>query len=601
MNSVNRIIYLFIILLISANASAQYTDKQADSLLNELYNRSFSSRDEAMKCCVDLETFFENSGDTCKRIQVIAKQAYFELGSAQFKQSLSSLIKAQKLYEISSCEINTRIQVLLSFSDLYEGLNDFEKADSVALLGIQLFDHSNPDKTDLIKLYMSAHSAANSLDIGLPYLDTAYNLAVESNNPYLQQKILMSIGVLYANNDNYKEASKYMQRAVPLAKKRNALATVSALYNNLAGLSDNDEKTLMYVDSALHYAYEDDNLADIQLYTENKAYFYSTLGDYKNGYQQLWKSMLLKDSLLNIKKIEAIAEMEHKYEAEKKSNEIQSLKLEKLNTELENINYKRTQNGLLIGSIFLLMLAAFFAYNFLSARKNRDKLAKKNVEIDKARQLSDELLLNILPSEIALELKEKGSAEARKFDKVSILFTDFKEFTQTSEKLSATELVSKINYCFKGFDEIMEKYGIEKIKTIGDAYMAAGGLPVLTEESVKNTVMAGLEMQDFISKRKQELESDGEIAFEMRVGIHTGPVVAGIVGVKKFQYDLWGDTVNTASRMETNGKVAMVNISGDTYEIIKNDPLFAFESRGKIEVKGKGEIDMYFVSLINKA
>jgi class 3 adenylate cyclase len=210
-------------------------------------------------------------------------------------------------------------------------------------------------------------------------------------------------------------------------------------------------------------------------------------------------------------------------------------------------------------------------------------------------------LLNILPSEIALELKEKGSAEARKFDKVSILFTDFKEFTQTSEKLSATELVSKINYCFKGFDEIMEKYGIEKIKTIGDAYMAAGGLPVLTEESVKNTVMAGLEMQDFISKRKQELESDGEIAFEMRVGIHTGPVVAGIVGVKKFQYDLWGDTVNTASRMETNGKVAMVNISGDTYEIIKNDPLFAFESRGKIEVKGKGEIDMYFVSLINKA
>jgi class 3 adenylate cyclase len=208
------------------------------------------------------------------------------------------------------------------------------------------------------------------------------------------------------------------------------------------------------------------------------------------------------------------------------------------------------------------------------------------------------LLLNILPSEIAIELKEKGQAKARKFDRVSILFTDFKEFTQTSEKLTATELVSKINYCFKAFDEIIEKYKIEKIKTIGDAYMAAGGLPVLTEESVKNTVLAGLEMQSFIDKTKAELDIEKEISFEMRVGIHTGPVVAGIVGVKKFQYDIWGDTVNTASRMETNGEVGKVNISGDTYEIIKSDPSFSFESRGKIKVKGKGEINMYFVNLV---
>ena len=143
----------------------------------------------------------------------------------------------------------------------------------------------------------------------------------------------------------------------------------------------------------------------------------------------------------------------------------------------------------------------------------------------------------------------------------------------------------------------MGKYTIEKIKTIGDAYMAAGGLPVTSDASVKNTVLAALEMQLFIAKRKADRDAKGLPAFEMRVGIHTGPIVAGIVGVRKFQYDIWGDTVNTASRMESNGEIGKVNISQTTYELLKADHEFAFESRGKIEAKGKGELDMWFVSL----
>jgi adenylate cyclase len=142
------------------------------------------------------------------------------------------------------------------------------------------------------------------------------------------------------------------------------------------------------------------------------------------------------------------------------------------------------------------------------------------------------LLLNILPADIAEELKIHGKAEARDFDMVSMLFTDFKGFTAASAKLSAAELVSEINTCFEAFDGIMEKHGVEKIKTIGDAYMAAGGLHVPSDDSVKNTVLAALEMQDFIGKRKIEMDSKNLPAFEMRVGIHTGPVVAGIVVLK---------------------------------------------------------------------
>jgi class 3 adenylate cyclase len=254
------------------------------------------------------------------------------------------------------------------------------------------------------------------------------------------------------------------------------------------------------------------------------------------------------------------------------------------------LNQKNNKNLLASISIILLLSA-------VAAVSRMRYLRKSKSIIEKEKNRSENLLLNILPEEIAQELKEKGKADARGFDMVSILFTDFKGFTEQSAKLSAAELVNEINHCFEEFDGIMEKYGIEKIKTIGDAYMAAGGLPVPTDDSIKNTILAALEMQAFITIRKAQNDAAGKPAFEMRLGIHTGPVVAGIVGVKKFQYDIWGDTVNTASRMESASEVGKVNISRATYEILKDDTQFAFESRGKIEAKGKGEIEMYFVSL----
>jgi class 3 adenylate cyclase len=219
------------------------------------------------------------------------------------------------------------------------------------------------------------------------------------------------------------------------------------------------------------------------------------------------------------------------------------------------------------------------------------ELQKELIEIEKNK--SDLLLLNILPYEIAEELKKTGKSVPKKYDNVSVMFTDFKGFTQISEKLDPETLVSKIDTFFGEFDRIMDKHGVEKIKTIGDAYMCVSGLPIEATDHALDIINAAIEIQEYMDQHKAEALARGENYFEIRIGVNSGPVVAGVVGSKKFAFDIWGDTVNTAARMESNAQVGQINISGSTYELVKDH--FECTSRGKIEAKHKGEIEMFFV------
>ncbi|WP_118975416.1 adenylate/guanylate cyclase domain-containing protein [Taibaiella koreensis] len=219
--------------------------------------------------------------------------------------------------------------------------------------------------------------------------------------------------------------------------------------------------------------------------------------------------------------------------------------------------------------------------------RTREVLQQKQ-RVEQEKKKSDDLLLNILPAEVADELKEYGTTKARHFDQVSVLFTDFVNFTHIAEQLTPEELVRELHDCFRTFDEIIEKHGMEKIKTIGDAYLAVSGMPVADEAHARHAVQAALEIVAFIDGRQ------GPAPFCLRAGIHSGPLVAGIVGVKKFAYDIWGDTVNMASRMESNSEAGRVNISESTHELVKDDD-FIFTYRGKVNAKNKGEVDMYFV------
>ncbi|HRO39794.1 MAG TPA: two-component regulator propeller domain-containing protein [Flavobacteriales bacterium] len=237
--------------------------------------------------------------------------------------------------------------------------------------------------------------------------------------------------------------------------------------------------------------------------------------------------------------------------------------------------------------------------NLVLERRVQERTAEvraKSNEIEGQKVRIEELLLNILPKAVSDELQEKGSATARRFDGVTVMFTDMKGFTTIAEKMTPEELVADLDECFVRFDRITANYGIEKIKTIGDSYMSACGLPAAVEAHALRAVMAALEVREEMGRWHAERSGSGKAAWVLRIGLHSGSVVAGVVGKRKFAYDIWGDAVNTASRMESSGAPGEVNISGVTFQLVKDH--FECEHRGQVEAKNKGKVDMYFVRRI---
>lgn len=250
-----------------------------------------------------------------------------------------------------------------------------------------------------------------------------------------------------------------------------------------------------------------------------------------------------------------------------------------------------------LAALLIMIIALFFAVNIFDNEKNNalNELYLSNEALVKEKNKSDGLLFNILPIEVANELKANGFYKARRFENVSVLFTDFVNFTGKSQLMEPEELVGEIDLYFKEFDSICKKYGVEKIKTIGDAYLAVCGLPIPKPDYAKKIILAALEMTMLVEEHNKQRKLLGKHFFDIRLGIHAGPVVAGIVGVQKFAYDIWGDTVNMAARMEQNSEPGKINISREVHNLVKTENYLRFETRGKILVKGKGDVDMYYV------
>ena len=439
-----------------------------------------------------------------------------------------------------------------------------------------------PNSVDSLKYY--------NLDSALYYFESAleaYRSSTTGNVPVA----LKNIGKVYAIRGEFAKAIQYQTEAYQIAKASEARLEMA---QSLISLAETFKRKGDHTEAIAKF-HEAKVIADElgAIYEMEEAFLglansFSNVADYKQAYTYLNLYTDLKDTLYNAEMDKKLQAQTLSYEIEKKEGQISLLEKDQELHALELKRQKAIKNGTIaVGVLFLLLAGGMF---------NRYRYTKRvNKIIQKEKDRSEQLLLNILPEEVAEELKAKGEAEARHINDVTVLFTDFKGFTQMSELVTPQQLVKDLHECFSFFDRLCEQHGLEKIKTIGDAYMAAGGLPVENATHARDAIQVALAMRDFIAEGKARKIAAGLPFFEIRIGIHTGPVVAGIVGVKKFQYDIWGDTVNTASRMESSGAPGHVNISEATYALVKDIPDLAFTPRGKVQAKGKGEMEMYFV------
>ncbi|MCI4670711.1 MAG: tetratricopeptide repeat protein [Bacteroidia bacterium] len=401
-----------------------------------------------------------------------------------------------------------------------------------------------------------------------------------------------NVGSIYRRQGRYNDALAQFFNALYIQEKLLDKEGLADGYNDIGTtlMQKGDfEGAIKYLELGLKTAREIYLLDDVRYAYKSLASVYDSLGNYQLAFEYHKLFTQVKDSIYALTNNDIINQQRFDYEWQK-AHEAREKE--------EEIRRERARNFILI-VIGLLALAGgavafFFWQNRLNARINR-QLEAKNILIDLQRDRAEKLLLNILPEEIANELKSNasGKVKARSYSSVTVMFVDFKGFTQISEVLSPRDLVSELHFCFRNFDEIVDSYGIEKIKTIGDAYMCAGGLPAEDNEHARKTVRAAMEIQRFMESYKADRIQMGQPYFEARIGVHSGPVVAGVVGSRKFAYDIWGDTVNTAARMESAGEVGKVNISSSTYKLVKD--LCICTHRGKVHAKNKGDIEMYFV------
>jgi adenylate cyclase len=401
-----------------------------------------------------------------------------------------------------------------------------------------------------------------------------------------------NIGKVYEMRGDYNTAESYQMRALLLAEKLDNKRDMTTALLSLADtyLKKGETKlALQSFERARAIADSIDVPEELKIAYSGLANIYSNLKNYEKAYRFQALLTEINDTLYNIEYQQKMSGQLFTYEIEKKQSQITILNKDK---ELQEIDLKRqkfAKNVSLVGVAMLLVIAFIIFRNYKAKVKINKVLDRQKVEIEN-------LLLNILPAEVAKELQTSGQATPRSYESVSVLFTDFKGFTTIAKDMTPEELVAELNEFFVAFDDIIENNHLEKIKTIGDAYMCAGGIPTTNSTHPIDIVNAGLQIQEFMEEHSRKRIEKGLAPWGLRVGIHTGPVTAGVVGRKKYAYDIWGSAVNIASRMESNGEVGKVNISSATYELVKDT--FECKHRGKISAKNVGEIDMYFVEPI---
>lgn len=500
-------------------------------------------------------------------------QGYFQKGNANklmghLEDALAAYFKSAEVAKKEN-QVSIKGSAYGTIADIYTISNNHKNAMLYYNKAIATLRKSE-DTIALASVILNAGDALltnKEYDSAMVYFKESGKIFEQINHAIGKAYNLGNIGMVYASTGKKDLAEKNINEAIGILKESGDYYPISVY---LMAMSDiyldrgEQQTALNYVQRSLQLAQQyglKEQISDANLKLSE---LYEKMGNATESLKHYKDFVSYRDSVNNIQEVQSMADMRTDFEVSQKQ------------TEVDLLNQQKRNQLIVIGFTLLLLLTLFWYYRTISKEKKR----------------SENLLLNILPSEIASELKQKGEVEAVKLEEVTVLFTDFVQFSKTSRQVDPEHLVKSIDFYFKQFDEIITKYGMEKIKTIGDAYMCACGLPSPVPDHAKKVIRAAKEMTAMV-KETLDLE-DGLSHFKVRVGVHTGPVVAGIVGIKKWQYDIWGDTVNIAARMESGSEPNRINLSETTYKAIKDE--FPCEYRGKIEVKNSGLLKMYFLS-----
>lgn len=579
------------------------------------------------KVADSLAIIYKKGGNaTATQLELLRNLAFNELNdlslAIKYSNELIALSKKEKndLYLFRGYYL--RGSKLKLKGNLHEALSDF-------MLAIKIAQNS----ANVVGEGVSYMAMANVFSVmketkkAYAYYEKAIVILRKSNEPLKLASALSNLGDEYLKNNQLEQALVYFSESGKYFKKADYTSGIAYTLGNMGviyfkqGNNKEAENNLTHAIQSLetiedfygiseyliHLSdiYTKEQKLDKAIKVATRSYQLATKNGYKDQissaslqlsklYEMTKKSSLslsyfknyvaYKDSVSNIKTVQELADLRTNFEVSKKQAQVNLLEKE---TEIQQLKAKKQQNIIYatvvaIILIIVLVIGLFRRYQFI-------KKTKAIIENEKNR--SNALLLNILPEETASELMASGKVLAKKFESVTVLFTDFVGFTAYAEKLPPEKLVERVDFYFSKFDEIIEKYDLEKIKTVGDAYMCAGGLPFETQDHAYKMILAAQEIIKFVVESAKETQAQNH--FQIRIGINTGPVVAGVVGTKKFAYDIWGDTVNTASRMESNSEPGKINISQNTFDLVKEQ--FQFEYRGAIEVKNRGKMNMYFV------
>ncbi|MBT8235349.1 MAG: tetratricopeptide repeat protein [Bacteroidia bacterium] len=428
-------------------------------------------------------------------------------------------------------------------------------------------------------------SKFSEAEASLDYLEESLGLFQKLEMDHSLCLMLLGQASLYMGKEQV--AEEYFRDAIKTSGENQTKMEQSKAYIFLANLQVEKKRydqAIANYNNALELAKTTAVIREQEDAYEGLAKTYSELGDYKRAFEFKELHEIMKDSIQDEDYAKVVGDLRFQFDSENKEKEIELLNAQ---NELSQVQIDRDAKAKMFLYITLGLFIAIIAgviYQLLYIRKSNKRLAFE-------RNKSEQILLNILPKETADGLKEHGQIKAKQFESITVLFTDFKEFSLAAEEMPADALVKSVDFYFKAFDEITERHNLEKIKTIGDSYMCAGGLPTENKTHAEDAYRAAVEMLEFVNQVMKKPPS-GIHPFEVRIGLNSGPVVAGVVGIKKFAYDIWGSTVNIASRMESSSIPGKINVSENTYQLLKDKQQFTY--RGEIEVKNKQVLKMYF-------